>query len=240
MTCVKRLASIILVLSIVFSMCACTPSKKIQDQVRKYLTDKYTGFEFELLDYTQDKETSGKYTVFARCKNTNIDFEMHISAMYKSDNYSVRWANALMGEQLTAILEDTKDLTYFSDIQWLDIYDGLKFREVDTAMLSGALSEVETIHRIGLSNVPSADEAAQGIYMIVTLLSSSGVDVENMTFDIQMQDSSILFSTNTESIKAVSLEELEKIVEEAEPTSVDGNAFYSKIKENVIEFYVDP
>lgn len=238
---VKRIAAAVLVLACIFLVGACTPSKKVQDKVYNYLEEKYRGLEFELLDYKQDKETSGRYTVSASCKTTNVDFELLVSAMYVSDSYSVRWANSVMDEKLMNVLGDAKDLTYVSDAQWMDLYEdgsnGYRFREVDTSMLSWELQDVKEIYRITLSDVPSADEAAQGVYMTVTLLSSAGVNLDKVTFDIQMAEKSFLFSTSTAAIKEISLPELEEIFASAEPTMTDGNIFYQTTAEKSLEYF---
>ena len=62
---VRKIAALLLAASLILAVCACTPSKKIQNKVYEYLDSKYKGMEFELIDYTQDKETSGKYTFHA-------------------------------------------------------------------------------------------------------------------------------------------------------------------------------
>jgi len=238
---VKRIAAAILVLAFALVIGACTPSKKIQDKVYDYLEKKYRGLEFELLDYKQDKETSGRYTVSATCKTTNVDFELLVSAMYVSDSYSVRWANSVVDEKLMNVLGDAKELTYASDAQWLDLYEdgsnGYRFREVNTAMISGELQDVKEIYRITLSDVPSADEAAQGIYMIVTLLGSAGVELDKVTFDIQLEGKSLLFSTSTAAIKEISLADLKDIFEGAEPAMTDGNIFYQTTAKSSLEYF---
>ncbi len=238
---VKRIAAAVLVLAFAFAIGACTPSKKVQDKVYNYLEEKYKGLEFELLDYKQDKETSGRYTVSAACKTTNVDFELFVSTMYVSDSYSVRWANSVMDEKLMAALGDAKELTYISDAQWLDLYEdgsnGYRFREVDTSMFSWELQDVKEIYRINLSGVPSADEAAQSIYMIVTLLSSAGANLDKVTFDIQMEGKSLLFSTSTAAIKEIFLSDLEEIFEDAEPAMTNGNIFYQTTAERSVEYF---
>ena len=52
----KIAAAVIAVVMLIAGIYACTPSKKIQDEVYDYLNEKYNGLEFSLLDYTQERK----------------------------------------------------------------------------------------------------------------------------------------------------------------------------------------
>lgn len=218
----RKIAAVVLVISLVALICACTPSKKVQNEVYDYLNSKYKGLEFELLDYKQEKETSGRYTVFAKCLTTNVDFQIYVSSMFTTDSYSVSYANSVMDPQLMDTLGTAREAACVSEIQWLDLYeeesDGYKFRDV-SADISYNVKDVNEIYRIKLSGVESANDAAQCVYMAVTTFDMQGIELDTVTFEFTLNDTPILFTTDTVSVKEIPLEDLEAKFYAAESSS---------------------
>lgn len=239
---VRKIAAILLIASLVLAVCACTPSKKIQNKVYEYLDNKYKGMEFALIDYSQDKETSGKYTINVKCLTTDVDFEIYYSSMFTTDSYSVRWANSVVDPQLIEALGDARSLACVEDVQWLDLYaddsNGYKFREVD-AGISYNLENVKEIYRIRLSELESANEAAQCIYMVITALDKKEVELDKATFEFTVDGKPILFTTDTASIKQIPLEDLEAKFYTAESSLKDGNILYKNTVYNEIRYFLD-
>lgn len=239
---VRKIAAILLAVSFVLAVCACTPSKKVQNKIYEYLNSKYKGMEFELVDYTQDKETSGKYTINVKCLTTDVDFEIYYTSMFTTDSYSVRWANSVIDPQLDEALGDARSLACVEEIQWLDLYaddsNGYKFREVD-AGISYELKDVKEIYRIKLSELDSANEAAQCVYMVITALDKKEVELDKATFEFTVEGKPILFTTDTVSIKQIPLEDLEAKFYTAESSVKDGNILYKNTLYNEINYFLD-
>lgn len=239
---VRKIAALLLVASLILAVCACTPSKKIQNKVYEYLDSKYKGMEFELIDYTQDKETSGKYTVNVKCLTTNVDFEIYYTSMLTTDSYSVRWANSVIDPQLDEALGDARELACVEDVQWLDLYaddsNGYKFREVD-AGISYDVKDVKEIYRIKLSELEDANEVAQCVYMVITAFGKEGIELDKATFEFTVEGKPILFTTDTVSIKQIPLEDLEAKFYAAESSLKDGNSLYKNTLYNEINYFLD-
>lgn len=218
----RKIAAVVLIISLVALICACTPSKKVQNEVYDYLNSKYKGLEFELLDYTQDKETSGRYTVFAKCLTTDVDFQIYVSSMLTTDSYSVSYANSVMDPQLMNTLGTARDVACVSEIQWLDLYEtesnGYKFRSIGSD-ISYDVKDVNEIYRIKLSGIESANDAAQCVYMAVTTFDMQGIELNSVTFEFTLNDTPILFTTDTASVKEIPLEDLEAKFYAAESSS---------------------
>jgi len=239
---VRKIAAILFAVAFVLTICACTPSKKVQNKVQDYLDDKYKGMKFEFIDYTQDKETSGKYTIHVKCLTTNVDFEIFCTSMLTTDSYSVRWANSVMDTQINEALGDARSLACVEEVQWLDLYaedsNGYKFRDVD-AGISYELKDVKEIYRIKLSELESANEAAQCIYMVMTALDKKEVELDQATFEFTVDGKPILFTTDTSSIKQIPLEDLEAKFYVAESSVKDGNILYKNTLYNKINYFLD-
>lgn len=239
---VRKIAALLLVASLILAVCACTPSKKIQNKVYEYLDSKYKGMEFELIDYTQDKETSGKYTVNVKCLTTNVDFEIYYTSMLTTDSYSVRWANSVIDPQLDEALGDAREHACVEDVQWLDLYaddsNGYKFREVD-AGISYDVKDVKEIYRIKLSELEDANEVAQCVYMVITAFEKEGIELDKATFEFTVEGKPILFTTDTVSIKQIPLEDLEAKFYAAESSLKDGNILYKNTLYNEINYFLD-
>ena len=218
----RKIAAVVLIISLVALICACTPSKKVQNEVYDYLNSKYKGLEFELLDYTQDKETSGRYTVFAKCLTTDVDFQIYVSSMLTTDSYSVSYANSVMDPHLMNTLGTARDVACVSEIQWLDLYEtesnGYKFRSIGSD-ISYDVKDVNEIYRIKLSGIESANDAAQCVYMAVTTFDMQGIELNSVTFEFTLNDTPILFTTDTASVKEIPLEDLEAKLYAAESSS---------------------
>lgn len=239
----KRLAALSVVLLMAFAA-ACAPSEKMEKRVYDYLENKYGDWGFELLDYTQDKATNGGYTVNARCGLTGVDFEIYVTSLLITDSYYVRSANATMDAQLLGYFEGKEALTGVSDIQWLDIYEdnsgGYRFREPDDT-LSDDPQGVTDIYRIYLTNVPSANEAAQCIIMTLSILNANNVHLDSVTFDFELDGEQMLFVTDTDAVLSVSADSFaaleQMLMPDGNTSNLMVNIFYESSSVKVIEFH---
>ena len=240
---IRKIAAAILAVALIAGVYACTPSKKVQNEVYDYLNEKYTGLEFSLLDYTQDKETSGRYTVFARCLTTNVDFEIYVSSLFITDSYGVSYANSVMDPQILDALGNARSLGCVEDVQWLNLYeedsDGYRFDEVDPN-ISYDVKDVNEIYRIRLADVISANEAAQCVYLVMTSLDTAGIELDRATFEFTLDETPILFTTDTASVKEIPLEDLEAKFYAAECSAQpNGNILYSTTLYTEISYFID-
>lgn len=240
----KKFMICLLSIAFVVALCACTPSQKMQNKVYEYLNTKYKGLEFELVDYSQDKETSGRYIIDVKCVTNDVDFEIYASNLYISDGYSVSYANAYMEPLLTEALSDVKELAKIESVQWMDIFadnsNGYKFREVGN--ISYEMTDIKEIYRVTLSDVESTNEATQCIYMVITQLDLKGVSLNKIVFDFRIGEVPILLTTDTASVKEASFVDLEKKLQDAVDSAVTEQKnilFQSDPSYNEVSFFLD-
>lgn len=239
----KIAAAVIAVVMLIAGIYACTPSKKVQDEVYDYLNEKYNGLEFSLLDYTQEKETNGRYTVSAKCLTTDVEFEIYVSSLFITDSYAVSYANSVMDPQILNVLGNARSLACVEDVQWLDLYEkdsnGYRFDEVDPD-ISYDVKDVNEIYRIRLADIDSANEAAQCVYLVMTSLDKSGIELDYTTFEFTLDETPILFSTDTASVKEIPLADLESKFYAAESQAAEsGNILYSTKSYKEISYFMD-
>lgn len=213
-----RLACLVLALSVVFAFVGCSPSKSVQKKVLNFLHEKYGDeYDFEYIDYTQNKETNGRYDVTARCVNDGIVFKIYVySSVLITDSYSVEKANATMKKQICDfyLLHDYSDAV--EDITWMNIYEDnatdYSFRTVPLSD-SYTLNTTESIYRIKLKDGMNPNQFMGFICNFASDFISSGIDLKSMSFAIDYKDYTFVINTSTDIMKEYSYGEvIEKMV----------------------------
>jgi|GEM_PF-2500948 len=196
-----------------------SPSEKLETKIYGYLSEKYPGLEFEIKSYTQDHYTSGKYVVNVFCKTTEIDFLVYHSSFLTTDSYTVTCANIAMEEILLGILGKEITDTYVDSAQWLDIYadgsTGYRFREVDLSQMPFKPSDIRNIDHIYV-HAKDIDDLAHAIKSVSEKLLAGGVLYENITFEWKLNDYTVLFTTNSNTLKQISDEEFDSVLKRIE------------------------
>ena len=227
----KRFMAALLVASLMLFAVSCESSEqKAYDKVNAYLAEKYNGMEFEVGGYTQDLETSGKYTFNVTCQTTGIEFEVIMSSLMTSDSYQICYANAQIREEIYDLLGTAKDLTCVENIQCFDRYDEeagtYRFRDFTEEALHG-LDDISSLYRVKLSGVQSPNDAAQCVYMFCDVLYAKGVLLDKITFDFILDGEPILFTTNTNTVEGLdSFEPLEELFTAVKAPSAANSIFY--------------
>lgn len=226
--------------------CACTPSAKVQKRVFDYLNKKYKGLEFELVSFSQDEKTSGRYKIHVLCTTNNVEFDIYYSSLLTTDSYSICAANALMEKFINeAIDPNSAQFTNIADIQWFDLFEegsaGYKFREVGPDV-SYELNQVKSIYRIRLASEDfekegAINEVVQSIFMAIDVLDAQGIELDKVTFEFTAEGKPFLFEASTELVKKADLRALEEKFATAEAILVPGETLYADKKVNVISMF---
>ncbi len=200
------------------------------DKAYAYLYDKYKGVEFEILEYTQDMQTSGKTTFRVLCVTTGLEFEVVMTSLMMSDSYLVIHANSAINQSVFELLGDASGLVCLESVQCFDHYlsDGNTYRfNEDVELTSYSVYDVKEFYRVNLEDMISSNEAAQCIYMFCDVLSRRDVSLDKITFDFTLNGEKLLFTTNTQTIRGMnSFETLENLFESTFNPSAIGNIFY--------------
>lgn len=240
----KRILAAVLAAAMTLVLVACVQSDKVEAQIYDYLEGKYEGYDFEILSYTQEKDTSGRYAVSVHCADNDVDFEIYASSILVTDDFTVKYANSVMESDLIELLGTARPLICVKSIQWLDLYaddsNGYKFREFPLEEIPYTPYDVKNIYRVKLDDMPSSNEAAQCIYMFCDILDYKGVSLDKVTFEFKLADEPIIFTTNTKTALKASFSVLETLFERSKSEEEEGNLFYrnpeSKIK--TIEYFL--
>ncbi len=229
---IKRVAALFLAVSLVLLTCtACASNEqKLYDKVYAHLNEHYKGVEFQINDYKQELETSGKYTFSVTCLTTGVDFEVIMSSIFISDSYLVVHANRKLCDEIYSLLGSARSLICLEDVQCFNHYlsddNAYRFNE-DVELTSYSVYDLTSIYRVKFSNIESSSDAAQCIYMFCDILDTKGVVLENVTFGFVLNDEPILFTTNTRTIEDLeSFEPLEELFERSKSPSALNSLFY--------------
>ena len=227
----KVISSVALSLGIAFAGVACSSSSdKVEIRVNEYLESKYSDLKFEISGYTQDKSMSGRYEVEASCKNTGVDFMVYHSSLMTTDSYGVEQANAYMNDDMCKVLGAAASLANVESIQWQDIYaedsNGYKFRSVDMAQIPSNPLHVTEIYRVKLKDIQNANDAAQCVDMVITVLDMKDIHLDKVTFEFTLGEDLILFTTNTDTVLGTTYDILEILFTRVNSNEDEGNLFY--------------
>ncbi len=215
----KHLISAFLVLSILIGACACSffpvsSSNKVETAVYEYLGNKYPDLEFEIKDYTQDTYTSGRYVLNVFCPSTSVNFIVYHSSFFTTDSYSVNYANTCMEQSLLEMLGEEFTAKYVQFLQWKNVYadksDGYRFRDMDTAKIPYAVSEVSALYRFVLKvdSYTNEQEAAQAIRTVISEFEKKGMILEEIVFQLKLGKDTVLLKTDTETVQTGTEENL--------------------------------
>lgn len=215
---ILRLVCLVLALSVVFAFAGCSPSKSVQKKVLNFLHDKYgDDYEFEYIDYTQNKETNGRYDVTARCVNDGITFKIYVySSVLITDSYSVERANATMKKQICDfyLIHDYSEAV--EDITWLNIYeDNATNYSFRTIPLSDeyTLNTTESIYRIKMKDGMNPNQFIGYICNFVSDFIASGIELKSISFALDYKNCTFVINTGTDVMKEYSYGEvIEKMV----------------------------
>ena len=217
----RSLLIILLAFLILTGSVACTfletpLSEEMELKIYEYLENKYPGLEFEIISYSQDTYTSGKYVFNVCCKTTNVDFLVYQSSFLITDSYTVTYANLAMEEKLVAVLGKIIMTDYAKSIQWLDIYadgnTGYKFRDVDLTELPDSVVGIDSIYRVVI-NAKNTAEAVESLKVITEKFDEATVHCSSITFEWVQNDYSIVFTTDTCTINDATEEELASFID---------------------------
>ena len=244
MKCIKILAALLLVLCMTFGILACTSSDKVEREVYAYLENKYPKLDFEIQSYTQDNAMSGRYEVCVLCKSSNVVFEVYHSPILTTDSYAVKQANAYMSADLAELLGAAHELAKIESIEWKDAFaeesNGYKFREMSLEAIPYSPLGVTDIHRVTLKDITNANDAAQCVDMVITVLNLKGITLDRVTFAFRIGDDDLLFTTNTETVLGTTYDVLEILFTRVHSNEDEGNLFYRNpdSKTKIIEYIV--
>ncbi len=243
MKCFRKIVAAALMLSLVFCLCACTPPKKVIDEVYSYLNDKYPNSEFVMGTVEQDTVTSGKYIISVYCKTTDIDFNIYASTLIVTDGYGAKYANDVIFDQVKEIFGENYEASRIADFQWVDIYEegfsGYRFREMSSTE-NYNVRDVESVYRIKLTEVTTAGEAVSAMQNILLTLSEKGADFEEVTFEFVLDGDVILFTTNTYSLATTDTVALEERILSAEAESKETTMLFTQHEEpKIVAFFVE-
>ncbi len=232
----KRFITLILVFSLaILALTSCeSAEQRAYNKAYNYLNEKYKGIEFEINGYTQETETSGKYTFDVTCLTTGLDFEIIMSSLITSDNYYVVHANKKLRNELFEIFGSARELICLDDIQCFDYYlsdSGTYLFNEDVEVTSYVATDLSELHRVKLVGVKDANDAAQCIYIFCDILKSNNIILDKITFEFVLDDDTILFTTNTKTVEDAvngenSFSVLEELFEMAESSVNFNNLFY--------------
>ena len=210
------LAFLILTGSVACTFLETPLSEEMELKIYEYLENKYPGLEFEIISYSQDTYTSGKYVFNVCCKTTNVDFLVYQSSFLITDSYTVTYANLAMEEKLVAVLGKIIMTDYAKSIQWLDIYadgnTGYKFRDVDLTELPDSVVGIDSIYRVVI-NAKNTAEAVESLKVITEKFDEATVHCSSITFEWVQNDYSIVFTTDTCTINDATEEELASFID---------------------------
>ncbi len=239
----KVISSVALSLGLAFAGVACSSSSDtVETRIYAYLESKYDNLEFEISGYTQDKSMSGRYEVAASCKETGVDFMVYHTSLMTTDSYGVEQANAYMNEDMCNLLGAAAELANVETIQWLDIYaedsNGYKFRNVDMHQVPMNPLSVTELYRVKLKNIHSANEAAQCVDMVITVLDMRDIRLQKVTFEFTLGEDLILFTTDTDTVLGTTYDILEILFTRVNSNEDEGNLFYRNpdSKAKIIEY----
>ena len=237
----RRLTVLLLACTFVFLTVSCqSGDAKAHEKVYAYLSEKYKGVEFEIVEHTQEVETSGKHVFRVRCLATNVTFDVLMTSMMTTDSYIVSHANSVIEQDVMEILGDARPLMCLERVQCFNQYvsedSTYRFNE-DVELTSRSLYDVGEIYRVYLSDMESSNEAAQCVYMFCDILSYRGVVLDQITFDFLLNGEKIRFTTSTETIRGMnSFDELQKLLDSTNNVNVIGEFFYKDPDSNTKVF----
>ncbi|MBQ9748108.1 MAG: hypothetical protein IJV98_04920 [Clostridia bacterium] len=228
---IRRAVALLLAgLCLMFAVSCQSEETRAHEKAYAYLNEKYKGVEFEILDYTQDTQTSGRYTFRVLSITTGLEFEVIMTSLMATDSYIVIHANNAINNHVMELLDGARDLICLESVQCFDHYlsEGGSYRfNEDVELTSYSVYDVKSFYRVKLSDMPNANEAAQCIYMFCDILSHKDVILEELTFDFVLNGEKILFTTSTNTIvDMASFEPLEELFERTNNASLIGNLFY--------------
>jgi hypothetical protein len=136
-------------------------------------------------------------------------------------------------------------LANVESIQWQDIYaedsNGYKFRSVDMAQIPSNPLHVTEIYRVKLKDIQNANDAAQCVDMVITVLDMKDIHLDKVTFEFTLGEDLILFTTNTDTVLGTTYDILEILFTRVNSNEDEGNLFYRNpdSKAKIIE-YIKP
>ncbi len=234
---------------LLFSSCE-TQKQMAYEKVMAYLNEKHPGYQFTVNGFTQDTETSGKYTFYVTCINTGVDFEVVSTTLFSSDSFTVCHANAEKKKDLYGIFgESALSRLRIADIQCHDLYlDGggtYRFNEDEELLMSHA-KHLDEIYRVTFSDVASADDAVQRIWMFCDILYSGGTEansicLDKVSFEFTLGKETIRVETNTASIDPLlDFTDLIRRIEQAQASTAEMNTPFYKDADSgvkIIQYY---
>ena len=236
---IRQVAALILALTLVVMLCVSCVSndQKLYDKVYAHLNERYKGVDFRINGYTQDIQTSGKYTFDVTCLATDIDFEVIMSSLLISDSYLVSHTNKWLEEDLFELFGSARSLICLDHIQCFDLYlaegSGYRFNE-DAELTSYSVKDLTKIYRVTLTDIVSSADAAQCIYMFCDILNSKGIVLDEVAFSFVLNGEPILFTTTTNTVESLeSFEPLEILFEKSKSPSALDTIFYRDPDSNV-------
>lgn len=237
----RKILSVLTALVVLFAavaMTGCTPSKKYQQKVLDYLTGEYPGKTFELLSYTQNKETSGRYEVKARCNEDGTNFDIYVYSMiFLTDGYSVSRANQKMTVCFRDIIVGTEAFGYVEGIRWLRPFNeentDYSFRHVENVD-ELTLDDVKTIDSVKLSEVADIKQLALEITATIGAFDLAGVVLDEMYFDFDLGGRTFRLKTDTVSVRKAKDGELAAYISEEVENTVEVTSVWIEA-DNVIK-----
>lgn len=254
---IKMISAILLSFCLIAGIISCTWNQpgetaqtgqsKVEKEVTAYLTGKYPGVEFEIKEYTQETDMSGRYKVKVLCKPTNVLFDVYHSSILTTDSYAVSQANSYMEEDLLTLLGSARELAKVESIQWKDPFadasNGYKFREMPVEDIPYDPMSATEIHRVYLKDIENPNDAAQSVDMFITVLETKGVSLDRITFEFKLAEDIIVFSTDTKTIlnSISAYDVLEMLFTRVKSNEDEGNLFYRNpdSKAKIIEYFTD-
>lgn len=169
----------------VLLLSACSGKEdKIIGRATNYLVEKYGDLGFEILNYTQNKTTNGRFTLNVYCEETDTVFKMFMYSLRITDGYSVAYSNDMMQKKIMeGPLENLSENV--SSVQWKNEFeDGLEdFTYRTMEMREYSISEdLESLYLVQLEDCPHISNAARIIYNVIISFEPYGALLSDTTF----------------------------------------------------------
>jgi hypothetical protein len=206
MKIITKVTALLLVSVFLFSLTSCSYTLDVTERITTHLEKEYPEKSFDIIDYEQHNETSGRYEVNLRCRDDGINFRMFVySSISITDSYSVERANSCM-KDLVFDKIDTEVEEQLKNLQWYDIYAdraaNYRFRKIEVDE-EFSLSDIKSIYQISFKDGIDPAKIGGYIYDFVYALcagSDSGCSFDSAAFVYKIDRTTYTFTTDSQSV----------------------------------------
>ena len=206
MKIIPKVTALLLVSVFLFSLTSCGYTLDVTERITTHLEKHYPEKSFDIIDYEQHNETSGRYEVNLRCRDDGISFRMFVySSISITDSYSVERANSGMKELIFDKL-DTETEEQLKNLQWYDIYAdkaaNYRFRKIELKE-ELSLADIESIYEISLKDGIDPAKIGGYIYDFVYALCAdpaNGCAFDSADFVYKIDRTTYTFTVDSQSV----------------------------------------